>query len=97
MSPATTITAVIQSAATKHPIPIDPLSLLDTRLSHHDHHLRAHLNAIITWHLHHNHKIDLKLIARAYRINPRTAQYRFITGKYLHKKSPWKETYLRLP
>lgn len=97
MSPAAIITNVIAAAAAKHETPVDPLTLLDTRLSHNDDHLRSRLNAVITYHLHQNHKIEHKMIARAYRINPRTSEYRFITGKHLIKKSPWKNTYLKLP
>jgi hypothetical protein len=97
MSPAAIITAVIQTAASSHCTPVDPLSLMDTRLGRYDHHLRSRLNAIITFHLHQNHKISYNIIARAYRLNPRTPEYRFITGKHLIKRSPWKQTYLKLP
>ena len=97
MNPAVTIAAVIETAATRHTTPVDPISLLDTRISQNSHFLRARLNSVIAYHLGRNHKLSDTLIARAYKVTPNAIRYRRHAGLRLVKKSPWKETYLTLP
>jgi len=91
------IIAVIKAAATQHSTPVLPSSLLDMGQAMRDGKLRAHLNDIITWHLYHNHKIPRLTIAEAYRAEYRTIWARCRRGKHLIHKSPWKQTYTKLP
>jgi hypothetical protein len=90
-------TAILTAAAQRHEIPVDPVSLLDTRKSFDDHCLRARINAVVCFHLHQNHKEPLYRIARAYSLKWETIYSRVRTGRKLVKKNPWKNTYLRLP
>ena len=88
---------VIRTAATQHGTPVLPSSLLDATLAQRDGKLRANLNAIITWHLYHNHKLPRSTIAEAYRTAFQTICGRVRRGKHLIHKSPWKQTYTKLP
>lgn len=90
-------TRIIATAAAVHCDPVDPISLMDTRQSLNDHYLRARINAVVCYHLHQNHKEPIERIARAYAVKWETINSRIHTGKKLVKKSPWKQTYLRLP
>lgn len=90
-------TAILTAAATRHSEPVDPASLLDLSQGQLRHYLRARLNAIVTYHLHHNHKEPIERIAKAYKLEWTTVQSRIKTGSKLIRKSPWKETYLSLP
>ena len=97
MSPAATIAAVIEAAATRHETPVDPNSLLNIKLAKIDGYVRSRLNAVIAYHLHHNHKIPECVIAKAYKASRQTIYYRRMAAIRLVKKSPWKQTYLSLP
>lgn len=94
---ASIITAVIQTAASVHCHPVEPITLLDKSLTFHRQCLRGQINAIIAWHLHHNHKLPIVKIAHAYKLDWGTTYNRVLRGKILSRKSPWKQTYLKLP
>lgn len=89
-------TSILTTAATRHEKPVEPASLLDTRLSFDDGCLRGRLNAIVCYHLHRNLKEPIARIARAYSVNWNTIHSRIRTGRKLIRKSPWKETYIAL-
>jgi hypothetical protein len=90
-------TAIFAAAAGRHEKPVDPVSLLDTRRSFDDNCLRARINAVICYHLHHNKKEPIHRIARVYSLTWETIYSRIRTGRKLVKKSPWNQTYKALP
>lgn len=97
MTTAATITAVIETAASRHCEPVEPVSLLDKSLSFHRHCLRGQLNALVAWRLYHHHKLPIVKIAHAYELDWGTTYSRVLRGKTLSSKSPWKKTYQALP